>query len=558
MHFTTCASLLLLGLTSAQTLCAAETAKPATAEQKLTPPSQLLLAHEFAKLDQWIAAESKQSVRTKYGEFLLQEIYDNLSHDVKALRALSVDEYVALLQQWASKSDAGRVALAHYYLDAAGNSRGTDYKVTEAGAKGMVSYLQKAKAVLNEVRVKNPLFYSTAIGVADLAGDDASDLYAEGARRFPWFERIHRSHATFLHPEWGGGDEAYVAFANDAAALAGGEAGDILYATLVSDYFGHDHTNAVLAGKLSWPRAKKGLTALARVSPESYALHQLAFMAYYLGDFETAQAIGRDLVWNDDLLWLWHSQGNFLQLKQSIASGRAQPSIREARSFAASDNPNAAAVPEPGTAPPSRFSSIAPSAPAYSQSALATPISGHVIVRLVCGSGSSQTSRWGFFATDGVRLLGFSADGAQQKIGASDSCTVAAHGSTEPIPVKIIDSSASRNHLLLFAPSPRPARVPALAMRIADGTGAGIGNKLFIVTDSEMEGQQLRQAQRIWSADTADGAPHLTIRTQENLTGLEGTPIFTSTLQTVGIITDVRLGQHGYEATVATLPDVEY
>src|SRR6185312_8266902 len=136
--------------------------------------------------------------------------------------------------------------------------------------------LKKADALMEEIRPRSknyPAWYSRRITILlDLGRKaEARKIFEEGARRFPEYQKIYLSMARAYEPKWGGSEESYEEFANEAARMTHNFEGMGMYARIYAKVDGRygipfDPENSEFP---SWEKLHAGYEDLMKKYPNS-------------------------------------------------------------------------------------------------------------------------------------------------------------------------------------------------------------------------------------------------------------------------------------------------
>jgi hypothetical protein len=209
-------------------------------------------------------------------------------------------ERLALLKDWRTQrpaSDAAKLVLADFFFHYGfhGRGHGSSNKVSDRGWKLLRERLAEAENILNQVKLRSPLWYTTFQDVAlgqEWDAERYNALVGEGRQKFPDYHEIIAGKMMWLLPTWYGdkGDaDAYLAAECAKFSKAQGE---IMYAELtvymLSDYAKY----RARRNKTSYELFEKGMRA-ALLQPRNQkwieGRAQLALFALSRKDFPTAR-----------------------------------------------------------------------------------------------------------------------------------------------------------------------------------------------------------------------------------------------------------------------------
>jgi hypothetical protein len=270
--------------------------------------TKLLAAKNWSALDKLADSLRSSKQETINGRWYMDDVYEAIDAiDDRKATDEEWKQHLADLRAWIKanpNSITARVALAEALTSYAWEARGSGWAstVTDDGARKMQERLAESRKVLDEaasLKAKCPRWYHTMDTVALGQGwnpEEYNQMIEAGNKAFPTYNAIYFGKVYHLQPRWYGDGDEWVAYIDDAANKVGGEKGDILYARSViyldrmclSDNLFDEFKS------LSWPRVKRGLTALAKKYPTSKRLHaQAAKLAVDGHDKGTAQAIAK-------------------------------------------------------------------------------------------------------------------------------------------------------------------------------------------------------------------------------------------------------------------------
>jgi hypothetical protein len=227
---------------------------------------------------------------------------------------------VAAAEEWSRKnrqSITARVAKARLLVGYAWAVRGGGYADTVKGKQWtqFAALLRQAAQVLQgakQLPERCPLYWSTwqtvALGL-QVEKADYDTIFQQAIKEFPDYWYYYNSRATYLLPRWYGEVGDWEKDLTQSADRIGGEAGDMLYAQVVSCTHTYGGGIDVFEGKrISWERLDKGMGALLKKFPQSLALkNDRAFLAGLAGDKEKARAYFSEIKDQCDLC-VWHEK----------------------------------------------------------------------------------------------------------------------------------------------------------------------------------------------------------------------------------------------------------
>lgn len=190
-------------------------------------------------------------------------------------------------------------ALGRVYVNYAWEARGNGYSdtVSQEGWAKFNARLQDASSILSKVE-KPALtvdwidaWQGAALGLGtERPVYDA--MVAKFIKQFPEVPAIYRNQGWYLQPRWHGETGEWDKVLNKECDALGATKGDIMYARVVGQL--SRLINDVFADGANWPRTKRGLEALIKKYPDSFALKfRMARLAATAGDNATVVAMSK-------------------------------------------------------------------------------------------------------------------------------------------------------------------------------------------------------------------------------------------------------------------------
>lgn len=284
---------------------------------------------KFESLELITDTARSTKARLPGGFWTIHIIYGALMAPAAGTYASSANDWtthLARLQRWVMQrpdSITARVALGTAQLQYAWSARGGGYadSVTEDGWKLLQQRAEVAAKTLMDafsLQAKCPEWFLTMQMTARALGQsrEVQTAIFEKAIAFePDYHYFYRAQAELLMPKWEGEEGEMAAFAQQAADRIGGQKGDMIYyeiATFVN--CGCDNDRKLYG--MSWPRIKRGYTALEEQYEESIAnLNAMAYMAGMSGDMSYADEMFKRIGegWDKKV---WHKRENFDMVRQ--------------------------------------------------------------------------------------------------------------------------------------------------------------------------------------------------------------------------------------------------
>lgn len=236
-------------------------------------------ASNFEELDKIFNRVSSGEERFVDGASYLMSYLETLDKLYKGWKTW--DQDLAKIKRWQSEHPASigaKFAEARFWHTYAWSARGSAYasKVTKESWELFHERLAKANAVLDELKPhakQIPGWYTQKIQLAIDTGDDklARAMFEEGISLHRKFYPLYLVMARTYQPNWGGSDEEFEQFADDAVKLAQGFEGRGLYSRL---FWAVDSTHGIpfiseQHPVPNWKKLKAGFTDLLKLYPKS-------------------------------------------------------------------------------------------------------------------------------------------------------------------------------------------------------------------------------------------------------------------------------------------------
>lgn len=294
-----------------------------------TKAEQLLQSAKYAPLEALAAQYRHSQASLPDGTWKLTRLYNALGFLPYTSSEQDWIERYKQIEAWVKKnphSTTARVLQIRILQSGAALSRGNNWgqSVTKGGWRSMAKMLAMANTSLRaavDIRKQCPGWYSAAQGVALLEKwprKNYDSVVNEGVRQYPSYSVLHFARVKYLLPRWHGQPGEAEQYAAQAADKLGGEKGDMLYAQVVWALQQEFSAPQVLPGtRFSYPRAKKGYTALMKRYPHSLAVASAyAELASYQGDRATARELFQNHIKNRLVLSFWGAASWFLTCRK--------------------------------------------------------------------------------------------------------------------------------------------------------------------------------------------------------------------------------------------------
>jgi len=262
-----------------------------------------LCGEQFDLLETLAAELRKYKPIDKSAENMLEEFYAGLITVRQWKSPACQANFAKLMGNWRKaypQSPAPLIALADAEVDYAWQARGSGYarSVTEDGWRGFREHLKKASVLLEEagaMDVKDPAVYATMIQVAmgqSLGDDETRAFYDKGAAIDDTYVLLHKNYLYSLLPKWGGAPGAAESFIEEVSKKEDKEAGDRMYAALISRLAAQNMENPGIVSSLSWSRAEEGFQLLEKKFPDTdFYLNRHCFIACAFQDQKRAKEL---------------------------------------------------------------------------------------------------------------------------------------------------------------------------------------------------------------------------------------------------------------------------
>jgi hypothetical protein len=285
---------------------------------------RLLKQGKYADLEQLAKQLRTSRSASVEGEWDLEIFYEALTTPTREPSQADWAWFEKQIQTWAARSPGSvtaQSALAHSTIGLAWAARGGGYanEVKPAQWALFEERIARAEKILErsrKLRSQCPGWYRALQTVAKAQGwpeKEYSALTAEALKTFPGYFNFHSAKTNYLLPRWHGQQGDWERYATSAADAVGGEAGDILYARLVSNVE-EQASGTVQNSDLSWPRIDRGFRALMKHYPNSLRVTSAyCHLAGWFQEFAVMQRLFQEKIGGRVDIGLWLSEKSFLE-----------------------------------------------------------------------------------------------------------------------------------------------------------------------------------------------------------------------------------------------------
>ena len=284
--------------------------------------AKLVIAKRFDELD-----ALGERLRTSHAMF--EPFEAKLEIFYAAVASPSIDAAVGerrhreILEEWRKakpRSATAVVALATTLAKQGSIARGNGFAdtVTEHGAAKYHEYLQRAGKVLDEgkaVAASDPQYWTDRIDVAQGHG---LAIIRQSGTAGDWYPMLYFAAMSYALPQWGGTPEEYMAITEEAVRHTRAIYGDGMYGRfawkLMLLAIDDSQGNKAVRYGFSWPRIKAAYQSLIKQYPKHIPnYHELAHLAYWHGDRETARAMFAkpELAWSRSAERAWSDRNDY-------------------------------------------------------------------------------------------------------------------------------------------------------------------------------------------------------------------------------------------------------
>jgi hypothetical protein len=291
-----------------------------------------LAAGDFAWIDQEAARVRANKERFPGGYWKLRILYSAIERPTpeRASMAGEWENLIDQLSKWSKKrpqSITARVALATAWQQYAWKVRGGGYagSVSATQWKTFGERLDRAAEILAEassLKERCPHWYVTAIwvGIGQQWEREALDrVFETGIKLEPAYYYLYQVKASYLLPQWGGGEGEWERFAEDSAISVGGDQGNIVFFAIYSQVLSIDGITFINNhGLHAIPKLIAGFRSIEKLYGSApHRLNEACFFATFGDDLATANEL-YDRIGEDYDKSVWVDKRNFDIFRSSV------------------------------------------------------------------------------------------------------------------------------------------------------------------------------------------------------------------------------------------------
>ena len=292
------------------------------------------LAGDFQSLESIAKQYRATEERTESGLLKLPLFYDGIARsapieatDAEAWRTAldQADRWIATMP----KSPTPYIAKSHLLLKRAWAYRGTSY-ANDVAMWNMLRFKQEAKKARDllienkSIADSDPEFYGSMLSSLLATGDkeeDYEDYLDEALTKFPNFDALYFSAATFYDPRWCGSESELSHLALQAVGRTSESRGLEMYARI---YWAAGQRKSggyyFMEQPADWQKMRAGIQEIVSRYPDQWNINRLAFFACLKEDYELARELMDDIV-EPIIDSAWYQDKNYLICKSRVAKG---------------------------------------------------------------------------------------------------------------------------------------------------------------------------------------------------------------------------------------------